>query len=152
VRWRQNLVLGLTVITLAACGGNPPAPHSPPAPATWTVFRHLPGVVDLVADALDSEDPRLVMLALRDLAKRHDPALESRFAAVALRNEPKTRREAVYALLRLGTPGAAGELRALAKHGPDEVSALALNALSPMGSHCCWAHGWTLQRPIQNHP
>jgi hypothetical protein len=47
VRWRQNLVLGLTVITLAACGGNPPAPHSPPAPATWTVFRHLPGVVDL---------------------------------------------------------------------------------------------------------
>jgi len=47
VRWRQNLVLGLTAITLAACGGNPPAPPSPPAPAAWTVFRHLPGVVDL---------------------------------------------------------------------------------------------------------
>jgi hypothetical protein len=47
VRWRQNLVLGLTAITLAACGGSPAAPHSPPAPAAWTVFRHLPGVVDL---------------------------------------------------------------------------------------------------------
>ncbi|HEU5393029.1 MAG TPA: hypothetical protein VFV73_44810 [Streptosporangiaceae bacterium] len=40
-------MLGLTAITLAACGGNLPAPHSPPAPAAWTVFRHLPGVVDL---------------------------------------------------------------------------------------------------------
>lgn len=51
MRWRQNLVLGLTAITLAACGGNPVANPSPlatsPAPAAWTVFRHLPGVVDL---------------------------------------------------------------------------------------------------------
>ena len=47
MRWRQNLVLGLTAVTLAACGGNPPAPHSPPAAAAWTVYRHLPGVVDL---------------------------------------------------------------------------------------------------------
>jgi len=47
VRWWQKLALGLTAITLAACGGNPAAPHNPPAPAAWTVFRHLPGVVDL---------------------------------------------------------------------------------------------------------
>jgi len=47
VHWRQILALGLTAITLAACGGNPPALSSPPAPAAWTVFRHLPGVVDL---------------------------------------------------------------------------------------------------------
>jgi hypothetical protein len=56
VRWRQNLALGLTAITLTAitltaCGGNPAgrsgSPASPAAPAAWTVFRHLPGVVDL---------------------------------------------------------------------------------------------------------
>jgi hypothetical protein len=51
VRRRQNLVLGLTAIALAACGGGPAAhpgpPASPPAPAAWSVFRHLPGVVDL---------------------------------------------------------------------------------------------------------
>ena len=56
MRWRQNLALGLTAITLTAitltaCGGNPAgrsgSPASPAAPAAWTVFRHLPGVVDL---------------------------------------------------------------------------------------------------------
>jgi hypothetical protein len=51
VRWRQNLALGLTAITLTACGGSPAgrsgSPASPTAPAAWTVFRHLPGVVDL---------------------------------------------------------------------------------------------------------
>ena len=40
-------MLGLTAITLAACGGNPAAPNRPPTSAAWTVFRHLPGVVDL---------------------------------------------------------------------------------------------------------
>jgi hypothetical protein len=51
VRCRQNLVLGLAAIALAACGGTA-APSSRP-PATWTAFRHLPGVVDLAAPRAD---------------------------------------------------------------------------------------------------
>ncbi len=54
-RW-QNLALGLAVTALAACGGSParPAPPPPgPPPAAWTVYRPLPGVVDLAGPRAD---------------------------------------------------------------------------------------------------
>jgi hypothetical protein len=45
-RWFRRLVLGAAAITLAACGSSPET-AGPPPPATWAMFRHLPGVVDL---------------------------------------------------------------------------------------------------------
>ena len=55
MRWRQNLALGLAAAALAACSGGPaePAPAGPPPPASWAVFRHLPGVVDLAGPRAD---------------------------------------------------------------------------------------------------
>jgi len=47
VRWLQNLAVGVAAVTLAACGGSPGPASAPPPSATWAVFRHLPGVVDL---------------------------------------------------------------------------------------------------------
>jgi hypothetical protein len=52
VRFR-NLALGAAAVVLAACGGGSGSPGSGPPgtgprpAASWTVFRHLPGVVDL---------------------------------------------------------------------------------------------------------
>ena len=54
-RW-QDLALGFAVTVLAACGGSPARPASPPPgppPAAWTVYRHLPGVVDLTGPRAD---------------------------------------------------------------------------------------------------
>jgi len=54
-RW-QDLALGFAVTVLAACGGSPARPASPPPgppPAAWTVYRHLPGVVDLAGPRAD---------------------------------------------------------------------------------------------------
>jgi hypothetical protein len=57
VRWWQNLALRLAVAALAATGlaacSDPGQPAGPPPPATWTVFRHLPGVVDLAGPRAD---------------------------------------------------------------------------------------------------
>jgi hypothetical protein len=56
VRWFLKIALGLTVVMLAGCGGSPspgPALGAPPPPATWTKFRHLPGVVDLAGPRSD---------------------------------------------------------------------------------------------------
>ena len=57
MRWFRHLVPGLAVtamaaVALAACGGSA-APSGPPPPATWAVFRHLPGVVDLAGPRPD---------------------------------------------------------------------------------------------------
>ncbi len=52
----QNLAVGLAVTALAACGGSPARPGPPPPgppPAAWTIFRHLPGVVDLAGPRAD---------------------------------------------------------------------------------------------------
>ncbi len=51
MRWRQNLALGVAAIALASCGGAAAPPSRPPA--TWTTFRHLPGVVDLAGPRAD---------------------------------------------------------------------------------------------------
>jgi hypothetical protein len=55
MRWWQDLALGLVAGALAACGGGPPAPApaDPPPPASWAMFRHLPGVVDLAGPRAD---------------------------------------------------------------------------------------------------
>jgi hypothetical protein len=52
VRWFRTLALGAAAITLAACGGGPGRAGAPPA-AAWTVYRHLPGVVDLAGPRAD---------------------------------------------------------------------------------------------------
>ena len=51
-QWR-NLVLGLAVAALAACGGSAPPRPGPAPPAAWAMFRHLPGVVDLAGPRAD---------------------------------------------------------------------------------------------------
>ena len=51
MRWFQNLAAGLAAIALAACGGG--AAPGPRPPASWAVFRHLPGVVDLAGPRAD---------------------------------------------------------------------------------------------------
>lgn len=56
MRWWQKLPLGLAAAALAACGGGATAPARPaPAapPVAWTMFRHLPGVVDLAGPRSD---------------------------------------------------------------------------------------------------
>jgi hypothetical protein len=45
-------VTGLAVTGVAACSDAGP-PASPPPPASWAVFRHLPGVVDLAGPRAD---------------------------------------------------------------------------------------------------
>ena len=52
MRWFRTLALGAAAITLAACGGGPGQAGAPPAVA-WTVYRHLPGVVDLAGPRAD---------------------------------------------------------------------------------------------------
>jgi hypothetical protein len=49
VRWSRNLALGAAAVTLAACGGGAESagPKVAPPAASWAIFRHLPGVVDL---------------------------------------------------------------------------------------------------------
>lgn len=39
--------MAAAAIAIAACGGSPGPAAAPAAPAGWTLFRHLPGVVDL---------------------------------------------------------------------------------------------------------
>jgi hypothetical protein len=57
VRWWQNLALGLAVAALATTGlaacSDAGEPAKPPPTATWAVFRHLPGVVDLAGPRVD---------------------------------------------------------------------------------------------------
>ena len=52
MRWFRTLALGAAAITLAACGGGPGRAGATPA-AAWTVYRHLPGVVDLAGPRAD---------------------------------------------------------------------------------------------------
>ena len=52
MRWFRTLALGAAAITLAACGGGPGRAGATPA-AAWTVYRHLPGVVDLAGTRAD---------------------------------------------------------------------------------------------------
>ena len=48
MRLFRDLVLGVAAIVLASCGGSAGSAERPLTPAgAWTVFRHLPGVVDL---------------------------------------------------------------------------------------------------------
>ena len=58
MRWWQNLALGAAAAALAACSASPGQPGTGqpgvgPPPATWAVFRHLPGVVDLAGPRAD---------------------------------------------------------------------------------------------------
>jgi hypothetical protein len=71
VRWFRNLVLGLAAIALAACGS--PGRASPPPPAAWAIFRHLPGVVDLAGPRADGSF--LVAAAGRLFVLDHDGTL-----------------------------------------------------------------------------
>jgi hypothetical protein len=73
VRWWQNLAVGLAAMTLAACGGSPAQPGPPPPPVAWTIFRHLPGVVDLAGPRADRSF--LVAAAGRLLVLGRDGAL-----------------------------------------------------------------------------
>ena len=58
MRWWQNLALGVAATALAACSASPgqPSTGQPSTgapPASWAVFRHLPGVVDLAGPRAD---------------------------------------------------------------------------------------------------
>jgi hypothetical protein len=57
VRSWRNLALGLAFAALSASGlaacGDDAKPAGPPPPATWAVFRHLPGVLDLAGPRPD---------------------------------------------------------------------------------------------------
>ena len=77
MRWFRKLVLGLAAITLAACGGSPgpgrPGRPSPLPPASWSSWRHLPGVVDLAGPRADGS--LLVAAAGRLLVLERDGRL-----------------------------------------------------------------------------